>query len=516
MNLRALPYNLGLLKALAFSTFITSVLFILQNSQWFSLWDEGYLWYGVQRVLKGEVPIRDFMSYDPGRYYWLAAILSVLGDSGIVALRIGISIFQALALGIGLWLIAGTMAKKNPLFLGIAAVALSLWMFPRHKLIDISLSIMAIGVITFLLQNPTSRRFFISGICVGLIAFFGRNHGLYSAAASLGAILWILLKRDTYLTPVKVMCLWSAGVIVGYSPLFFMLGVVPDFLSAFWESVVFLFTIKATNLPLPVPWPWKVNLDLPFSLMLRDIFLGLYFVSLIAFDISMFVWICWQKHKNRFVPPALLAAAFLSIPYTHYAFSRADAGHLAQGIYPFLIGYFILIAPKSNQVRFSVSLMILVTTAWIAYYFNPEMQCFRNQNCVQVDIGQDRISIDPQVAKDVNLIKKLINNYASNDRNFVITPFWPGSYAMVERKSPMWEIYALFPRPEKFEAQEIERIKAADPAFILVYDYALDGRDDLRFKHTHPLTYRYIQDFYDRKRNFLPGYELYLNNRSTR
>jgi hypothetical protein len=62
------------------------------------------------------------------------------------------------------------------------------------------------------------------------------------------------------------------------------------------------------------------------------------------------------------------------------------------------------------------------------------------------------------------------------------------------QKSPMWEIYALFPRSESFQQLEIEGIKAANPGFILIFDFPLDGREELRFRNTHALIHQYISD----------------------
>ena len=180
---------------LVLAIFVVFMSFIWQGNKGLSLSDEGFLWYGVQRVMLGEVPLRDFMSYDPGRYYWSAALVSLWGDNGIMTLRAAVAIFQVIGLFVGLLLIARAEKKQNFPYLLLSAIILMVWMFPRHKLFDISLSILLIGVLAFLIHNPTRRRYFFVGLCVGLTAVFGRNHGMYGVAGSMGVMVWLNIKR---------------------------------------------------------------------------------------------------------------------------------------------------------------------------------------------------------------------------------------------------------------------------------------------------------------------------------
>ena len=142
--------------------------------------------------------------------------------------------------------------------------------------------------------------------------------------------------------------------------------------------------------------------------------------------------------------------------------------------------------------------MLCGASLWVMHVFHPGWQCDTSRQCVNVEISGDKLSVSPDVVSEVGLLRKLTDEYAPNGRSFIATPFWPGAYPLLGKKSPMWEIYALFPRNEGFQQLEIERIEAANPGFILIYDLPLDAREELRFRNTHPLIHQYIVDNFER------------------
>ncbi|ROZ79245.1 hypothetical protein EEB15_05520 [Ramlibacter sp. WS9] len=488
------------LQLAVLAVLVVSCLFWWQGKAGFSLWDEGFLWYGAQRVMLGEVPIRDFMAYDPARYYWSATLMSAWGDSGIVALRRAVAIFQVIGLFTGLLLLSRvdkTARKLDGPYLLLSAAVLALWMFPRHKLFDASASILSIGILAYLIQNPTGRRYLLSGVCVGFVAMFGRNHGVYAGVASIGAIGWLSMKRPGGPGACQGLAIWATGVLLGFSPILLMALLVPGFAAAFWESIRYVFEVKATNLPLPVPWPWQANFSTaPFGHAIRDVLVGLFFLATILFGAFSIGWVIYREWQAKPVIPVLAATAWLALPYAHYAYSRADVGHLALGIFPFLIGCLAVLATQAARIKWPGALLLCAASFWVMHIFHPGWQC-RNGRCVNVEISGDQLRVDRVTADDVALLRRLATQYAQNGEAFVVAPNWPGAYPLLQRKSPMWEIYALWPRSDSFERAEIERIKASNPQFALIWNFSLDGNAALQFRHTHPLTHQYILENFD-------------------
>lgn len=490
-----------LITAFALSALLVLIFSVFQGHIGFNLWDEGFLWYGAQRTMLGEVPLRDFMAYDPGRYYWSAAVMSTAGDSGIMALRLSIDFFQVLGTFVGLAVITRTVTscdKRSLSFLLLCGLVFTAWMFPRHKIFDLSLSIFLAGALSLLIENPTGRRYLLAGFVTGLAAFFGRNHGVYGAFASLGVMLWIRIRPTGSCGFLRGGLLWIAGVTGGFAPTLLMMAFTPGFSSAFWESIRLLFEVKTTNIPLPVPWPWNTDYSsLSFSEAGRQFLIGLLFVCIPVAGSASIVWAFVQRLRGKTLPAPYIAASFLALPYAHYAYSRADVSHLAQGLFPFLIGYLTLASVQSKRLKWGMGLTLATASFWVMSGFQPMGQCTKAGQCAEVEISGSTLAVDINTANDIRLIRDVTEKYAPDGQNVLVVPFWPGAYPLLDRKSPMWTIYALWPRTIDFQQQEIEKIKESAPKLAFVFNLALDGKEELRFKNTYPLIEQYIRKNFD-------------------
>ena len=166
--------------------------------------------------------MRDFQAYDPPRYYWVAAFLTLL-DRGIVPVRIACSAFHFPGVLCGLLLVR--RLTRSWVALAAAGALLTLWLFPPFML-NHTVALVGVWVAVRLVERPSSARHLVAGLFVGLATFFGRNLGLYALASFvlLVALIWWKIERRELARRVAA---FTGGGILGYSPMLLMLLAIP-------------------------------------------------------------------------------------------------------------------------------------------------------------------------------------------------------------------------------------------------------------------------------------------------
>ncbi len=485
-----------LLAVLSLALVLPGVAFLLHGHVGYNAADEGFLWYGVLATLDGELPIRDFQSYDPGRYL-LAAVWAHIAGSGLVSLRLFLSLCASF--GLVLALVAARKAFSNEMMLFPIALLHTLWLFPFHKLVDHTVLLSALWVGFQYLSKPLPCKAFGTGIFVGLAAFLGRNHGVY-LAFSLGLLVALyppFPSRVAWLGRVQALGIFGTGILVGYLPMEIFLALVPGFWGANLALMRRFVRYGGTNLSLPVPWPWK---SLPWHGWqdATHFAAGLFFVGTLLFYCPLFLWILWQRPSP--LPPAgalLVASVLVGLPYTHHAFSRADLSHLAQSIHPLLLGLAALTAfaaRKNSSLDWECLILgfLLVASSLATWPSSALFEYLLSRNYHPFPIGKDLILLPPAEIAFYQKLASLRPVAGENPRDLLLAGRFPGLYPLLERKSPAWELYFLLPAPEDEQLRLCHRLETLPIRWILWDDSPLDGRPERRLRVTHPLLWNWV------------------------
>jgi len=504
--------NIVVLKVILLAALLSAFAFYLQSAIDINLADEGYLLYGVVRTAAGKVPIRDFSAYDPGRYYWMAGWSYLFGE-GLLAMRFSFSLFGGIGLCFGL--LAARRAVRSFWGLAFVAVLLEIWIFPRFHSFEIAFAMGTVFFATRLIEAPTFKRHFVAGVFVGLAAFFGRNLGLYGFLAISLTALYIWLRLERALLFKRYAC-FIGGVFLGYSPMFFMVLFIPGFSSAFIDSILFLFRIGGTNLPLPVPWPWHAFFaGRGVFQFCHDFFLGLLFLIM-----PLFYLLCIVRHV--FIPKedirrnALLTASlFTGVFYMQYVFSRADINHLARGIHPLILAAVALVCliktGRTRKALIALTSLFFVLTA--IFTILPEKPFIKKNvtqrgNFVQYPIRGRKIWLQRGQVIAIDTIARVVRKAVSPEEGLFLAPYIPTMYYILNREAPTWNTYFIFKASPEEQKKIIKSLEAHNTKWAVLGDIPLDGRDDLRFSRTYDMVWAYFRRNYviaDPLWN-LPGY----------
>ena len=467
--------------------------FFLDGNVKVNLADEGYLWYGTHAMSHGQVPMRDFHAYDPGRYIWTLAWSRALGD-GLVSMRLACVFFQCFGVLAGL--LAARRLSRHPLFLSGIALLLCAWMHPRYKVFEQSIALMFVYAGVLLIEKPSVRRHFWVGVFGGMMAFMGRNHGAYHVVA-FGLILAWAAWGEGWRVWRQRSAAWIGGIALGYLPQWLMFLFVPGYFRQFLVNLGEIFS-KGTNLPTKVPWPWLVPDGFTSWYRYSTIAEGCFYVAFPLLFLLAAIRAWRLGRAGLMTHPVFVAAVCVTLPYMHYVFSRADIVHLSHGAPPLALALIALGFSFAGGVRRTGFALTGVLVAWslltnlFQYGFIVEMTAAPH-SMARVDVRGQQMIAPVFFARVLQCAKTLATELAKKDEPVLFLPHMPGLYPYTDRLSPTKQIYFIFPATPDEDRALLAEIEAANVQWVMLRDYALDGRDDLRFRNANPIVFEFLR-----------------------
>ena len=467
--------------------------------------DEGYLWFGVQQLRKGRVPHRDFRSYEPGRYLWLALWMPLFGG-GLAGLRAATHLLFAIALALALATLR--QAALDWVVVVAAAVALTALSHPQHKQFEHGLVLLAWTTLAQLLLAPSVATLAWASGFVGLTLLFGFNLFLYCAAALavvLGHAAW---SGALALTPANLAVACAAGL-AGLLP-FAMFLSLPGFARSFYQRRIRAVLARGeSNLPLPPPWPWR---PVPRQLQgldraRRRAFQWTY-LALLAVPLGAGAWALGAAGAQAAL---CVPACALGLFVFHHAASRADAPHVTQSLGPVcllaVLGAAALAPMASVAVAAFALWLVWPLQPWVQRRHAPAHFCRRGAGGLAIDfhLGDARL-LDAAVA--------LCALRAQDRAGLFVAPAYPALYSLLMRDAPVYDTFCVYVADARAQQDMIDGIERAGVFAALVSDAAFDGREELRFSRTHPDVWAHLQAHFARQARPELGRDVFVMTRS--
>ena len=507
-----------------FIAFVSTAIAYLHNDIFIDFADEGFLWYGALHIFQGQVPILDFQAYDPGRYYWCAAVLAVFGK-GLMSLRLAAGLFQFLSLSLGL--LALRRVLVSPFALLWAGLLAVFFMLMPCRYFTAGLAPIALFFAVRLIEKPSPRRHLAAGIYTGLAAFIAVNHGFYIFMAFLALMLYLNAKscinggKKNYL-------FYLTGTASGLLPLWGMMIAIPGFFGSYllrMESILSAFTSGKANVSFPIPWPWTVDWHVIVSTLPDMRAQSLEFINRFSIGVLFIFVVVWYLFSIpalvRIKKPAdgprslFVASVFIGVFYLGHIFSRSDLVYLGEGIFPVmaaLLAWHAFAAPSWKTVsRFLVVLFSVVSflsaglrSTIIFKTMVPEggMTWYR--------VGKDRIWLTKPDAKYIENVRKLVAEHVGPQEPLLLAPLLTTFYCLLERESPVHELYFHIAPMRAMEKRTLRELEENKVNWAIVADLIVDGRPEQALSRTHPLLWKYLTEHYETvtTEGLKPGYAL--------
>jgi hypothetical protein len=451
------------------------------------LGDEGYLVYGVSKLLDGEIPIRDFRAYDPGRYYWCGLFALIFGR-GFLAARIAMAAAMILALGA---LAALVLSATNAPVLTISTCTLAMvWMRPRHKQIENLFVILSLLLLFKVSSNGGASDYLLLGATLGLSAFFGLNIAAYMLGASL---LVFIVFPDTL--DFSNLMAFAIGGLLGCLPIFALMIRYQGYCGDYYQrKVSALIKRRSTNLKLPLAWIWadgKTNLNY----QLRFLFTVMPMAFLAGLTLP-FVFTAGDLE-----PPLRLAfvASCVGIVAFYHTVSRADLGHMFLPMLPFcvliVVIMHVMFGPIAASLLLATLTLVSVRLVW-THPFDVPVYLTQKQGLVPFNTATECLFLPAASFQQMERLQNVINRWTLPGDPILSVPSHIGLCAMTMRSHAVYDTFPVYPSTAPIRKIMIDSLHQSRPKLMLIGTNAVDQRTELMFLTNYPEVSDFIATEY--------------------
>jgi hypothetical protein len=328
----------------------------------------------------------------------------------------------------------------------------------------------------------------------------------------IGFVFWRRERRDLFARLGTL----ALGIVVGYSPMLLMMAFVPGFFGRVVEDLAFNLH-NGTTIPIPVPWPWRQTYRLVgFREAIHRLAVGLLYIGVPLFYLYAFVRLLIKRTLRAH--PVFIASAFVGVIYLHYTFGRPHLYYLAWTIPPVILGLLALPVSFSQQRQKTLTIVVwflLVVFSMSALemgqenYFSVKARSFikakflrsydgdfdlamSSQDLVKTEVRGDKLWVSRDTAGLIDSAKAIDQNFLKGKEQIFIAPYYPGLYAILDRGSPLWEIYFLLPRPPSEQQKMAQQLENQHVNWAFICHHYVDDRPELAFENTHRDLWQYL------------------------
>ncbi|KKP80019.1 MAG: hypothetical protein UR81_C0036G0005 [Candidatus Levybacteria bacterium GW2011_GWB1_35_5] len=455
----------------------------------FSILDEGeYLHIGL-RILRGDIPYRDFFSYLPPLYsYWNTLALKIFGID-VYSVRLLNSIVFSFV-PVLIFLIASRFSNKT-----IAATVALAFAFMEVNMERLYYHIFTFsGLLLFILafKNHKYKQLFFSGLLFGITALFRLDIGLlFFIGLSIGVLI------HSFKIP-KLIILFSSAFAI---PLLFLSAwlIKNNAVSQFLRSQLGTPAQITAKYALPFPLIWDL---IPKNLTPQTLFHSYetYVIYVILFTYLFFIIHLsknWRKIWSQ--NPEVVFLFIIGILTAPYMLGRTDLGHIIKGALPaFFIGAYLINISGSLQkwlLLIPVSFVVvgLGQVFWSNKFYNTPVKTINGTINLNKQWPAGTILIP---AKTIEQALNFINLNTSNNDQIFVSPYMAGLYFLSDRPSKSYEgniLYSYVPNEDEFvESLESLNIK------VVIYDPENGPQGPnlelKKLRNIYPKIDRYIMD----------------------